>query len=270
MSAWGPQGPLTSEPEPSPQHPQRLRAATFSELLSVSWRLYRRHWRLLTGLSLLLLAPAMILSAVVGIALYERLAFINTLEPGTLPSAERLRSFGEAILATTAVGLATGVFNAIAIVAYSHVASEDYHGRRPSFGGAVRTAIRRSLVAIGTYLLFVIGITAIVVGAIALGAVLAAAGGVQRGSGGPGVFLALLVGVVFAVLVAAAGRCAGRSRASSSPSSPSGRSMPWAGAGASRRAPRGGPSGWSCWSASSWASSAPSPPGSRRCSSTSS
>ncbi len=178
--------------------PLQLAPAGVSALVEIVFRIARRHWRLLLGLSALFGLPAALVSAATALPLAD--AFARYL-PAAPVAADRLvlpQAATDAIGAGLAIAIAgsllSGVLATVAAVAFMRVADRDYRGRPASFRDAARHAIARAPAAIGLALLLLAATLAIVaVGAVLTVGVLAA---LVRGpitAGGPGVFVALAV-----------------------------------------------------------------------------
>ena len=116
------------------------------------------------------------------------------------PTPEQARSILESLLLLAGSSIVGTLLGAIATLAFTAAVLADYHGRRPTVGGMVRTALGRALPALGAALLASLALLGVIVGAVALAAgaltVLPSADG---SVGGLGAFLAILVAVTAVV-----------------------------------------------------------------------
>lgn len=186
--------------------PPRLAPMPITALLEVAGRIIRRHAVPLLAVSALFQLPSSITDA----AAQQRLAravsaIVVGLDTDTPRVLEPTTAQSQAILEALVVVMATSVFGmllgALATLAFTSAALDDYQGRRPGVRAMVGTALRRALPALAASLLAAILLLGIIVGATVLAAgamaLMPAPGG---GAGGFGAFLAILVGVSAVIL----------------------------------------------------------------------
>jgi hypothetical protein len=174
-----------------------------SSIFEIGFRILRRHWAILLGLSFLLGLPAALLGSVASIPFGEALLRVlpdgSTTAPVSLSEAQ-VRSLGDGLLIALIGGVVAGVLAAIAAVGFAWVVARDYHGRRVSFGDTLARALARAIAALVASLLVAgaqIAIALAGAGAVALALVALAPDGPS--GGGLGVFLAIVVAVAFAL-----------------------------------------------------------------------
>jgi len=191
---WEPVEP--SEPSPSAEpEPMRL-----GQVLQIGTRILRRHWAVALTVALLFTGPGALLSAATTLQFTDvAVELLPGLSDGVIESDPELsdaeinrllEAFVPFILAT----VVAGALGSIGALGLSAIVTEDYHARSATAGTALRACLRRAPSALVFMLvtgLLVIGL--IVLGLLGMGVallVLPAASG-----GGPGVFLALIIGV---------------------------------------------------------------------------
>jgi len=186
--------------------PPRLSPMPVTALLEVAGRIIRRHVAPLLAVSALFQLPSSIADAAAQQRLARALSPIvvglDTDAPRVLePTSAQSQAILEALMVVTATSIVGMLLGAIATLAFTRAALDDYEGRRPSVGGMVSIALRRAVPALAAGLFTAILLLGIIVGAVvvAVGAMTAlpAPGG---GAGGFGAFLAILVGVSAVVL----------------------------------------------------------------------
>lgn len=195
----------TAPPGPGPQRsPMRL-----GMVIEVTLRILRRQWSTVLVLALLFAGPGALLTAATGIRFNSVVLDVlpgidaGVLEDAPLLTASELQRLGEAFVAYMAATLVAGLLGSIGAVGFSAVVMADYQGRRSELGETLLTCLRRS----ASVLAFVV-VTSLLILAIAIAAIVAAsaavslfsAGSMQRG--GPGVFVALIIGVAAVVAIA--------------------------------------------------------------------
>lgn len=183
----------------------RLRPLPVGALLEVGFRVMRRHWAVLLGLSFLLGSPAALLSAAASVPLGDALLRILPQTGAATPtgiSDAQLRQLGDGLLLSVVGDIVAGILAAVVAIGCSTVVALDYRARRVTFGDTLAQALTHALTALGVAL--VMGLTQVgIVAAGGVGAVamLLAFSPEGPGAGGPGVFLALIVGVATVLLV---------------------------------------------------------------------
>lgn len=193
--------------QPDAGRSPRLAPLPVASLLEVAGRIIRRNVGPLLAAAALFQLPSSLADAAaqqrLGRALAPLVVGLDTDTPRVLsPTSEQAHAILESLLLLAGTSIVGALLGALATLAFTAAVLDDYHGRRPTLGGMVRTAIGRALPALGAALLASIALLAVVVGAVVLAAaaltLLPASDG---GVGGPGAFLAILVGVS-AVVVA--------------------------------------------------------------------
>lgn len=178
-------------------------------IIDIALRTLRRQWSTLLLLALLFAGPGALLTAAAGIRFNAiALDILPGLDEGMLDDAPlltagELQRLGEAFLAYAMATIVAGVLGSIGAVGFSAVVLADQRERRSDLREALLTSLRRT----PSVLAFVAVTSAVVVG-IAVAAVIAmsvvvslfSGGSIQRG--GPGVFLALVIGVALVVALA--------------------------------------------------------------------
>jgi hypothetical protein len=191
---WEPAEPSESQP-PSAPEPMRL-----GQVFEIGTRILRRHWAVALTVALLFTGPAALLSAAttlqftdvavdllpgLGEGVIEADPDLSDAEVGRL-----LDAFVPFLLGT----LVAGVLGSIGALGISAVVAEDYHARPATVRTALRACLRRAPSALVFMLVTGLLVTGLIVlGILGMGAamlVLPAAS-----SGGPGVFVALIIGV---------------------------------------------------------------------------
>jgi hypothetical protein len=171
-------------------------------LFDITLRVLRRRLVTLLLLAAAFQAPGAIITAVATASLGDVLADVMPMDAAGRPdptaqlapaAAARLLEAGGLLLLVSAVA---GLVAALGTLAIAHVVTSDRAGRGAGFGEALRVALRRAPVAIGA-----IAVTTLITVALAVGALLAA-GTVLAvlpvgPGGGPGAFVAILLGVAF-------------------------------------------------------------------------
>jgi hypothetical protein len=171
-------------------------------------RILRKHWAVLLGIAVLVVGPAALLASATSIRFSDVVDQVFPgLKEGVLDTSRALTA-NEFERIATALGIyviataLAGVLGAIATLGFSAVVAADYHARTIDLGQALRVCLRRGL----SGLIVVVVTTLIVVGIVVVGvslmsvAVSTLSGGVAE-RGGPGVFVALLLGVVLVIAV---------------------------------------------------------------------
>lgn len=202
----GPDWESPPEPEGQPLRPQPMSVGT---VIEVAFRIVRKHWAVLLGISLLFVGPAALLTAATSAAISDDGAFDvltrlteDALEGSpTVTRAEIERLIGP-VTAVLVASIISGLIASIAALGFSIVVGADYFRSRATLADALRVSLRRAPSAI----VFVFVTTLLIVGLVLLGIVLASvamsltSGGAIQG-GGFGVFLGLIVIVGLAVAV---------------------------------------------------------------------
>ena len=177
------------------------------QVMEVGARIMRRRFGVLLVLSLLFVGPAALLTAATGGTFNETArdilgpgaGFFDTQTPVlSTDDAERLAgALGAFFLASAVAGLIT----TIGALGFSRVVGDDHADRASEVGTALRACFAGALRVLGLAIL-----TSLIVAAIALGGGLVAflaltIGGGDPFRGGPGAFLALIVGVAIVVAI---------------------------------------------------------------------
>ena len=191
------------EPAPAPTAPQPMR---LGQVLEVGVRILRRNWPAMLVLALLFAGPGALLTSVLGIRFTEvAMDILPNIEEGlvdvnaTITRAELDRTL-EALVPYLAASMLAGVLMSIGALAFSAVVADDYHGRAPALGAALRTCLRRTPSALGFMLITTLLIVAVVLaGVVAMSVATLILPTSSIAAGGPGVFLALVMGVAMVV-----------------------------------------------------------------------
>lgn len=203
--------------DPDPEHPfglslmrepgsdprRRLGPAPMSSIFEIGFRILRRHWVVLLGLSFLLGLPGALLGSVASIPFGDALLRIlpegSTTAPISISDAQA-RALGDGLLITVIGGIVAGVLAAIAAVGFAWVVARDYHGRRVTFGDTIARSLGRAVAAlIAAFLVAVVQVGLAVLGTLAVIVTLMVLAPDGPAQGGLGVFLAIVVGVAFAL-----------------------------------------------------------------------
>jgi hypothetical protein len=193
---WEPTEPAQSAPPPGPK-PLRM-----GQVVEIGLRILRRHWAVMLLLALLFAGPGALLTSATGMHFTE-VAFdlfpeIDEATIGTnidITQAELERTL-EALMPYLAATVLAGVLASIGALAFSAVVADDYHARTPDLGRVLRATLRRAPSALVFMLLtslIIIGLA--ISGLLAMSVATLAFSTTSIGAGGPGVFLALVVGV---------------------------------------------------------------------------
>ena len=206
MTRWSPPPEWVRSPEP-PSDWRRLRPLTLADLIEATLRLYRRNLGLVLGVSALLQVPAYILSTFVGAAVWPRLA------PFLAPAAGPFGGFTGGprelppdlvpdLLLFVAANLVAGIAAGFTGAALTDAAGRAYLEERTTVLRSFRAVVRKLLALVAGFAISVLAILGLVLLFSLLAVILLAAGGGSP-TGGPGVFLALVVGVAAVVTVVA-------------------------------------------------------------------
>lgn len=176
---------------------------SISAILETTARLTRRHLRTLVALATLFLTPTVVLSAIAGFGLFEAISVAVPRVPGeqvTISTAQ-VEAIVRASALAIAVSLLASLAGALLAVASSHIVASDYVGSPIVMAEAARHALRRLLPVLGVMIVSLGAIIVVaIVGALAASAVIVGLGRDASG-GGPGVFLALILGVATVLAV---------------------------------------------------------------------
>jgi hypothetical protein len=191
-----------------PAQPTAQQPMSINSVIRIAARIMRKHWAVLLGVAVLLIGPAALLSAAtqtrfntVALDVFPGISegLLDTSAIITAAEFERLAgAFGVYLLA---IALA-GVLGTIALLGFSAVVSADYHGRSIKLGSALRTCLHRGLSVLGVVLvtsLIIVGV--IVVGVALIVTALSALSGGSATQGGPGAFVAIVIGVSLVIVV---------------------------------------------------------------------
>jgi hypothetical protein len=178
------------------------------QVVEVSVRILRRRWAVLLSVAALLVGPAALMGAATSVRFTE---VAGDIFPGlrtgefdadiSVTNAEFERLLGAFGVYAVAVALA-GVLGTIGAVGFSAVVGADYHGRAMGLSQALLVCLRRALSALAVIVVTTLIIVGTIVAGVALMAVAASilsGGGLE--SGGPGAFIALIIGVGLFVIV---------------------------------------------------------------------
>jgi len=182
--------------------------SSVSALLDRSAGVLRRRWAVLIALSLIFGIPAALLGAAGSLPLAGTLGRLLPTDgsipaPGTVGEAE-VREVLTGVLIALATSALAGALASIGAVGAAWVTARHLHGLPARTADGAVHALARAVPAIALSLvtLLVLGAIALVGGAVAIG-VLALLPGSSPAAGGPGPFLAIVVGVAatFAIIV---------------------------------------------------------------------
>ncbi len=171
-------------------------------IFEVGVRILRRHWASLLALSLLFAGPGALLTAVTGMRVTDvALDLFPGLDDGVIQSGvtisdEQLQRMTGALGAYALATIVAGALASIGALGFSAVVAADYHARRIELGDLLHVCLERAPSAIGFILAtsaIIVAMTAAAVGAMLL--VLTALPSGEGNGGGPGAFVALLIGV---------------------------------------------------------------------------
>jgi hypothetical protein len=178
-------------------------------IVEVSLRILRRNWATVLLLALLFAGPGALLTAATGIRFNSLALDIlpgidgAVLDGAPLLTAAEVQRLGEALLAYVAATLVAGLLGSIGAVGISSVVGAEQRGQRGELREALLTCLRRTPSVLVFALLTSLVIVALAVAALVamgLAVTLFSSGSIQRG--GPGVFLALVIGVALVVALA--------------------------------------------------------------------
>ncbi len=184
----------------------RLAPMPIMGVFEVAGRIIRRHAGPLLAVSALFQLPSSLVDAAaqqrLGGALAPLVAGLDSDAPRFLePTRAQAQAILEALLVVVGTSVIGTLLGALATLAFTTAVLTDYQGRVPTLGAMVSVALRRALPALAAGLVASLALLGVVVGAVALttGA-LTALPTPAGGTGGPGVFLALVIGVSAVVL----------------------------------------------------------------------
>jgi hypothetical protein len=171
-----------------------------STLLEVSGRIIRRYAAPLLAVSAVFQLPSSLVDALaqqhLGQALSPIVVGLDTDTPQLLtPTPAQSQTILEALVILIGSSILGTLLGAIATLAFTTAVLADYHGRRPSVGAMVRVALRRALPALAAGLLAALALLGVIVGAGVLAAGAMTILPADGGAGGPGAFVAILLGV---------------------------------------------------------------------------
>lgn len=192
---------------PRPNEPARLTPMGIGQVLEVAARIVRRRYGVLLVLSLLFVGPAALLTSAVG-GTFEETAR-DILGPGaglfevdtpvlSTADAERLAGALGAFLLATAIA---GAITTIGALGSSRVVGDDHADRPSDVGTVLRACLGGALRVLGLVVVTSLIVILIVLGGAIVAITALAIMGGDPTSGGPGVFLALIVGVAVVVAV---------------------------------------------------------------------
>ena len=194
-----------SRPSGSPQPlPQPM---GIGSVLEIAVRILRRHWAVLLGIALLLVGPAALLTAATAVRLNDVLRNIFPgLSEGVIDDSisltnAQLERLGGAFAVYLAATTFAGVLATIAALGFSAVVAADYHHRSLELRDALRVCLRRALSALGVIVVTTLIIVTLLSAGLALILLAVALLPVGTGGGGPGTFVALIIGVALVVAV---------------------------------------------------------------------
>ncbi len=178
-------------------------------ILDVGVRILRRHWSVMLVLALLFAGPGALLTAATGIRFNEVALDIfpgisdGVIDPELTIGGPELDRLLDALAPYVLASLVAGVLASLGALAFSLVVADDYHARPAELGPVLRTSLRRvpsALVFILLTSLLIVGVA--VLGLLGMSLATTILPTASIGSGGPGVFIALVIGVALVVGVA--------------------------------------------------------------------
>lgn len=192
------------EPPTPPTTPQPMR---LGQVLEIGVRILRRHWPVMLSLALLFAGPGALLTAATGLRFTKVAAEVLGLEGGAVDTSTALTQVEldrllEALVPYLAATLVAGLLLSFGALAFSAVVAQDYHARTPVLVAVLRQGLRRAPSALGFIIVssLVIG-GLLLAGLLGMGAATLVFPTASVSAGGPGVFLALVVGVAVVVAV---------------------------------------------------------------------
>lgn len=196
----GPQWEPTEPAQPAP--PSGPKPLRMGQVVEIGLRILRRHWAVMLLLAMLFAGPGALLTSVTGMHFTE-VAFDlfpeideGTIDMGMVITQAELDRALDALMPYLAATVVAGLLASIGALAFSAVVADDYHARTPDLGRVLRATLRRTPSALVFMLvtsLIVIGLA--ISGLLAMSLATLAFSTASFGAGGPGVFLALVVGV---------------------------------------------------------------------------
>jgi Membrane domain of glycerophosphoryl diester phosphodiesterase len=201
------QGPEWEKSD-APVPPAAPRPMSLGTVFEVGTRILRRHWVVLLVVSLLLVGPGALLTSAMALRFSETFLSLfpelgsGVIETDRVFSASELRRAFEALVPFLGASLLAGVLGSVGALAFSAAVAEDYHARPADLGPVLRACLRRVPSALAFMLVTALLISGLVVSGLlgmSVATVLVPAASV--GTGGPGVFLALVIGVGLALAV---------------------------------------------------------------------
>jgi hypothetical protein len=187
-------------PDPTPTAPAPM---GIGRVLEVGTRILRRHWAVLLAASALFIGPGSLLSTASSAGFLDTFedVFIDPatglLETDAAITQSELDRLVDALIPVLGASLLAGVLATVGTLAFSAVVADDYHARVPRTGSILPRTVARVPSAVAFLL-----VTSLVIVGIGLAGVLAMTAAAVAlpgsGSGGPGVFLALIAGVAAA------------------------------------------------------------------------
>lgn len=201
-------GPQWEPVDPAPSPPAGPQPMRVGQVIEVGLRILRRHWPVALLLALLFAGPGALLSSATSLRL---LGVLTDVFPGieagvvetdmTITQAELDRVI-EALVPYFAASLLAGVLLSLGALAFAAVVAADYHAHTPTLGQALRACLRRTPSALAFIVLTSLLIVAVAItGLLGMSLATTALPPSSMTAGGPGVFLALVVGVAAVVVV---------------------------------------------------------------------
>ncbi len=178
-------------------------------IIEIAVRILRRRWATVLVLAVLFAGPGALLTAATGVRFNSiALDILPGIEEGMLEdvpvlTAGEVQRLGEAFLAYALATIVAGLLGSIGAVGFSAVVAADHQGRRSDLREVLLTCLRRApsvLVFVLLTSVLIVGLAVVALLAMTLAVSLLSSGSIQRG--GPGVFMALVIGVALVVALA--------------------------------------------------------------------
>jgi hypothetical protein len=160
----------------------------------------------LLALSAIFVLPSALLESATAMRVAETFGGLPIVTPDGALTADRLTDadlhrLGDAALLYGLSTTVSGILGAVLAVGCAWIVGRDYRALPVGTGAALMASLRRALVAIAAVVLTMVATTAILVAGVGAAALAVAALPAAAGTGGPGVFLALVALVATALAV---------------------------------------------------------------------
>jgi hypothetical protein len=179
---------------------------SLGQVFEVGSRILRRHPAVILLVALLFVGPGALLSSATALR-FSEVAFdlFPDLGQGAIDATptftdDELRRLVEAVVPFLGASLVAGILGSIGALGFSAIVADDYHARPARSGSVLRAALRHTPSALVFMLVTGLIVTGLIVlGLLGMSAATLILPAASVGAGGPGVFLALVIGVGLAL-----------------------------------------------------------------------